>query len=163
MCTCTCSAHGIDADSIAEFVFLFLMPFVLKIYQTTCQSIAMVKINPIESPIRMLRVNMSARCFTKTTEHYPDDHSFYWVKPSRRCPTERTVKMQLTSVWSLVLPKRLYFNLVCDYNGYINKKSCKRMFWYCTFYSPEFRWCVIYLISIDKYLDTRGVSGIYRR
>ena len=80
ICPCTCNVQGISADSMAEYMLLFLMLLVLKNIKTT---IIMARFKMLIE--RMFPANMSARftMFIKTTEWYADDHLFYLANAQR--------------------------------------------------------------------------------
>ena len=75
-------AHASE-DSVAEYMFVFLMLLVLKNTQTSV-IMARFKNAPRKPTVRMFPANMLATAVTKTTEGYPDDHLFFGA----RCYTD---------------------------------------------------------------------------
>ena len=74
-CPCACNVHGISVDSMAEYIFLFLMLLVLENNQNTCNH-DRVKNAPRKPVVRLFPANMSERAEAKNTEQYPDEHLF---------------------------------------------------------------------------------------
>ena len=153
---CTCKVHGISADSMAEYIFFFLMLLVLKNHQYTSNH-GWIK-NAHRKPIvRILHANCNKDHRTVSWWSFvllskvatPMSNGGY----TRYCHYEN-FDLRGTCTWLLsgvTFYAKDIMSCMSVWPVYIiakwskNKMACKLICWHCTykFYSPEIRWCVI--------------------